>query len=208
MERNEQKRVMREKIMQSAIRQFEKEGYEAASMNDICKSGNISKGIIYHYFKDKDDLYLACVKACYDALLDYYAQHRIHKDCYLDIKSFMEIRVHFFKEHEIYRKLFFHSFLSTPDHLKKQVAELQKPLDELNISIYKAYLQRVELREHMDMEKAVMYLELIQNAYHDYFRKESEECEDYDELIASYERQIPDFIDMMLYGIARKENTL
>lgn len=206
MERNEQKRMMREKIMQSAIRQFEKEGYEAASMNDICKSGNISKGIIYHYFKDKDELYLACVKACYDALLDYYAAHRITKDCYFDIQSFMEIRVHFFKEHEMYRKLFFHSFLRSPDHLKDRVAQLQAPLNELNISIYKAYLQRVELREQVDMDKAVMYLELIQNAYHDYFRKESETCEDYDALIASYEKQIPDYIDMMLYGIARKEN--
>ena len=41
--------------MSSAIKEFGRYSFAEASLNNICKEGNISKGIIYHYFKDKDE---------------------------------------------------------------------------------------------------------------------------------------------------------
>ncbi|MFR6100649.1 MAG: TetR/AcrR family transcriptional regulator, partial [Longibaculum sp.] len=61
MKREEMTKVMRMKIIESALQEFNDKSYEKASMNHICQIGNISKGIIYHYFKDKDELYLECV---------------------------------------------------------------------------------------------------------------------------------------------------
>ena len=75
MERKEQTKRMKEKIIESAIYEFNEHGYEEASLTHVCKIGNISKGIIYHYFKDKDELYLSCVKVCYDTLLQYYTDY-------------------------------------------------------------------------------------------------------------------------------------
>lgn len=43
----------------------------ASSINTICAARDVSKGIIYHYFKSKDDLFLACVEECFQLLTDY-----------------------------------------------------------------------------------------------------------------------------------------
>ena len=46
--------------MDNALAEFARQGYGASSVNAVCSEQGISKGIIYHYFKTKDALYLAC----------------------------------------------------------------------------------------------------------------------------------------------------
>lgn len=57
MKREEKNLQSRQKIMDAAWKEFGEKSYAEASLNTICKEGDISKGIIYHYFKDKDELY-------------------------------------------------------------------------------------------------------------------------------------------------------
>lgn len=67
--RQEQRRfVSQELILAEAIAEFGQYGYGEASLNRICDRGGISKGRLFHYFKDKDALFLACVQFCYDHL--------------------------------------------------------------------------------------------------------------------------------------------
>ena len=70
MNRDEKNLQTRQKIIDNALSEFSEKSYGEASLNSICATGNLSKGIIYHYFKDKDQLYLICVKECFDALTD------------------------------------------------------------------------------------------------------------------------------------------
>ncbi|MCX6057975.1 MAG: TetR/AcrR family transcriptional regulator [Chloroflexi bacterium] len=49
----------RAKILESAIRLFSMHGYNAASVDDICKGAKISKGAFYHHFENKQALFLA-----------------------------------------------------------------------------------------------------------------------------------------------------
>ena len=58
MKREDMNKAMHTKIIESAIQEFNEKSYEKASMNHICQIGQISKGIIYHYFKDNDELYV------------------------------------------------------------------------------------------------------------------------------------------------------
>ena len=60
MRRELQTEQMRRRILDSALEVFGAEGYDGASMNAICTRAGISKGIIYHYFAGKEDLYLSC----------------------------------------------------------------------------------------------------------------------------------------------------
>ena len=59
MKREEKHQQMRRRIMDSALAEFSGQGYGASSVNTICSAQGISKGIIYHYFKTKDELFLA-----------------------------------------------------------------------------------------------------------------------------------------------------
>ncbi|WP_079507404.1 TetR/AcrR family transcriptional regulator [Mesobacillus jeotgali] len=47
-----------DRILNAALKEFAQKGYENASTNEIVKSAGISKGLLFHYFKNKKELYL------------------------------------------------------------------------------------------------------------------------------------------------------
>ena len=44
------------------MEEFASSGYGAASIEIICNRHGISKGMMYHYFHGKDELFLECVR--------------------------------------------------------------------------------------------------------------------------------------------------
>ena len=51
----------RRQIVDGARSVFMARGFDAASMGDIAKAAGVSKGTLYVYFKDKDELFGAIV---------------------------------------------------------------------------------------------------------------------------------------------------
>jgi AcrR family transcriptional regulator len=54
--------VKREQILDGAMRVFMQMGFDAASMNDITREAGVSKGTLYVYFKNKEDLFAAMIE--------------------------------------------------------------------------------------------------------------------------------------------------
>ncbi|WP_275785233.1 TetR/AcrR family transcriptional regulator [Pararhizobium gei] len=52
----------REQIIEGAKRVFMNVGFDAASMNDITREAGVSKGTIYVYFQNKEDLFSAMIE--------------------------------------------------------------------------------------------------------------------------------------------------
>jgi len=46
-------------ILEAAVKQFSVNGYNKASVDDICEQAGISKGAFYHHFAAKQDVFLA-----------------------------------------------------------------------------------------------------------------------------------------------------
>ena len=51
----------RDQILDGATKVFLESGFDAASMNDICRVAGVSKGTIYVYFANKEDLFEALI---------------------------------------------------------------------------------------------------------------------------------------------------
>lgn len=47
-----------DRIINAAIKEFAQKGYDKASTNEIVKEAGISKGLLFHYFQNKKQLYL------------------------------------------------------------------------------------------------------------------------------------------------------
>ena len=47
----------RDRIINSALDEFGRNSYDKASTNNIVKNAGISKGLLFHYFKSKKELY-------------------------------------------------------------------------------------------------------------------------------------------------------
>lgn len=55
--------VKRHQILEGAKRVFMKMGFDAASMNDVTREAGVSKGTLYVYFANKEDLFAAIVNS-------------------------------------------------------------------------------------------------------------------------------------------------
>ena len=58
----------RSQIQSAALQMFFEKGYKNTSMNDISAKAGISKGLIYHYFKNKEDLFFSLQEMLQDCL--------------------------------------------------------------------------------------------------------------------------------------------
>lgn len=205
MKREKQNDLMTKRILTSAIEEFNLHDYESASLNRICKRGEISKGIIYHYFKDKDDLYLKCVQKCFETLIDYYNQKNF--DCSNlseAVIEYMQVRARFFEEHDEFRGLFFNALLRTPPHLQEQVNDLKNELDMINLSFLKKQLSKITLKDSVSLDGAVKFLNIQINAFNEYFRKEAEGNENFHSIIKKHEDMIIEWLNIILYGIVKE----
>ncbi|BFH69811.1 MAG: TetR/AcrR family transcriptional regulator [Paenibacillus dendritiformis] len=67
---NERIRQMaKEKIRIAAMELFMKRGYHATSIEDVAKHANISKGLLYNYYKGKEELLSTMIQARIDELI-------------------------------------------------------------------------------------------------------------------------------------------
>jgi AcrR family transcriptional regulator len=70
----------RQDIMASALEQFARHGYEAASVNEICLAAGVSKGAFYHHFSSKQELFLELLTTWLDLMDGQFALLRAQSD--------------------------------------------------------------------------------------------------------------------------------
>ena len=154
MKREERARQTKRRIMDRALAEFSAHGYRAASVNNIFDpEQGISKGIIYHYFASKDELFLVCVEECFQSLKAY-LQNKFHLDggtidaeeC---LSNYFGVRMQFFREYPLYQRIFIESVFMPPEHLRAEIMERRQPVEQLNTDILEALFSRMPLRCHV-----------------------------------------------------------
>ena len=70
MKKSEKTEITISKILEAAMDEFGKNGYAGGTVNNICNTG-INKGLLYHNFAGKDDLYLTCLEHSCKKLINY-----------------------------------------------------------------------------------------------------------------------------------------
>lgn len=203
MKKEDKTRITREKIIQAAVAEFGTKSYEAASLNTICTEYGISKGLIYHNFKNKDELYLICVQKCYEEITAYISTGTDENENIREnIKAVLERRRCFFEKYPHYEYLFFCSVFMPPSHLKEEVRCLRHSYNEWIREYYRMVLGQIALRDGVTIEKAVNYFMMLQEMYNGYFRELCADKADIQSLIEFHEVTLSELLDVMFYGIA------
>lgn len=88
-------------IMTAGAALFAKQGYKKTTIDEIVASASISKGLFYHYFRNKKELYVHI----YDSYVDILSSHIQEKvdiserDCFKRLKQIAHIRIDFITEY-------------------------------------------------------------------------------------------------------------
>lgn len=201
MKKEKKTEITKEKIIAAAIEEFGTKGYINSSLNNICNNFKISKGLIYHNFKNKDDLYLVCARRCFLEVTEYLKAQNIESD----LHRYMELRLKFFSEYPLYARIFFEAILQTPSKLINEIKEIKSDFDELNKSIYRSALQNLTLRNDVTEKDALEYYEIMQEMFNGYFSSSAYSNSDFTILISDHEEKLRKILNFMLYGIAKEE---
>lgn len=201
MKRSEKTALTLSKIMEAAIIEFGANGYVGGSVNNICKSG-INKGLIYHNFKGKDELYLKCLEKSCEMLIN-----QIEKNnCSSNLLRYMSVRMSFFKEYPNEAHIFFESILQPQEHLWNEIKEILQPFEKINETVYHSIVSTVKLRDGITEKEAIEYFKQMQRMFNGYFSNFAYRHMSLDELFNEHETSLPKLLDFMLYGIAEGDN--
>lgn len=203
MRKEEKTRLTREKIIQAALREFGEKGYYGASINAISAAG-INKGLIYHNFRDRDALYLACVKRSLD---DMVGQVTGWMDVDPDLDYFTA-RMRFFRSEEMEARIFLETAIHPPAELAEDIRACRKELEVINRREFEKLLGRYRLRPGIRREDAFLWFQYMQDSYNAaFFRREGQNGsgQNFQELLERHEKGAEKFLDLMLFGIADRE---
>ena len=199
MRKEEKTRLRREIIIAAALREFASQGYKGFVINELCKVDGISKGVLYHNFSGKSDLYLACVQESFEKALAIF----LGEDGQVPtLVAYMERRHQFYQEFPEHSHIFFEAMIATPKELEVEIAPQKAVFLDLNEQVCQKLLSESKLKEHIDEKKAMAYLRLIQDMFRSYYLTVSSDSSLTD-LVSGYENQLSQVLDMMVYGIIK-----
>lgn len=190
----------KERIIQAAVEEFGAKGYDAATVGAICVEHEIAKGLLYHNFSGKDELYLICVSRCFDEVMQYLQKQAVKSD----LQHYMECRFRFFADYPLYARIFFEAILQPPAHLKKEIKERKQVFDRFNQRIYRNALAELKLRKGITEQDALEYYAIMQEMFNGYFSSPAYAGKDLQTIGSEHENRLVKVLDLMLYGIAER----
>ncbi|MDY4048144.1 TetR/AcrR family transcriptional regulator [Negativibacillus massiliensis] len=205
MKQQERQKKSKEKILQAAITEFSASGYDKVTMENICTRHGISKGMMYHYYSGKDDLFLLCVQNMYQMMQQYLEENMAElekKDALHALKEFWMLRESFFGEHPPFKNIFENALLRTPPHLFEKIEEIRGPIEALNRQFLHRTIGKIELRENLKKENVSIYLEVMESVFWklvEQYRREQRISD-----VHSLMEAAGELWDMVLLGVVRQ----
>lgn len=205
MKQQERQKKSKEKILQAAITEFSASGYDKVTMENICTRHGISKGMMYHYYSGKDNLFLLCVQNMYQMMQQYLEENMAElekKDALHALKEFWMLRESFFGEHPPFKNIFENALLRTPPHLFEKIEEIRGPIEALNRQFLHRTIGKIELRENLKKENVSIYLEAMESVFWklvEQYRREQRISD-----VHSLMEAAGELWDMVLLGVVRQ----
>ena len=190
-------------IFLAAMEEFGSHDYDAVTMDSICMNHSISKGMMYHYYSNKDDLFLLCVRDLFEALTKQLESEMPALDIqnpFEAVKQFFMIRERFFQQYPQRKNIFENAMLRTPEHLAGQLRDLRRPIREMNRDFLKKVTESIKLRPGLDEKKVLRSLESMEYSFRSllYQYQEEQKPQDIHTMLEAAE----ELVDMGLFGVA------
>lgn len=120
LELNKEKRT---KIIEISITEFSRYGYESSSTNRIVQNANISKGSLFKYFKNKEELYFYILDFVIQELMESLSQEitALPKELFARIIRYSELEFAWYMKHPDKCKLITAAFTKNDTAICKKV---------------------------------------------------------------------------------------
>ena len=207
MKQEEKSARSRQRILEAAMEEFSQKVYEGASLNSVWAKKGISKGIIYHHFKDKDELYLLCVESCFQAVTSHLqAVSKTLTGAAKDqLQDYFDARIGFFADNPRYLGIFVDASFHPPEKLRSEISRLREPFDTLNISVLTELLKSQPLRQGLSVDLVVTDFRMYMDYFNVHFKTLCGKSGSSLDILRKHEELCHRQLDILLYVVLDKE---
>lgn len=145
------------RIMTAAAALFAKQGYKKTTVDEIVAGAGISKGLFYHYFKNKKELYLYLYNTYIDILSNTIRQkvNLSETDFFFRLKQLACIRLDFFVEYPNLWEFLYSAYYENHTDVEPLIREKNDTLLKNAYSGSAAGLDWRKLKKEMTPDKAI-----------------------------------------------------
>ncbi|MDP4127414.1 MAG: TetR/AcrR family transcriptional regulator [Bacillota bacterium] len=191
-------------ILEACIHEFAEKGYENSSTNTIVKEAGISKGILFHYFKNKKGLFLYVVDYCIRTIVEEYNKYPLVEtgDIFQRLSELSVIKLKLTHANLEMSKMLMGAIGNSPEDIR---SEVESRYSELSSEYMPAIFQKVDyskFRSGVNPLKAIeilmLFLEALGDKYiKNYQGKEQDLLQNYDKLTEEYN----EYMEILKHGM-------
>ena len=201
--------------MLAAIEEFAHNGYKAASTNAIVQKAEVSKGLLFHYYTNKEELYLECSQYVIEKMMAYFFERLSFSDddVFNRFKHALELKMRFFCEHEALASL---SYSLWNSELRTVIEERIReylggnPDNKNYIAKYMSVLLEnadlTKLYEDVDIHRVLDYIGILFDAC--WLRFANKYCQDPNKIVESmgeFLSEADDILTIVRRGVYKPE---
>lgn len=146
-----------ERILNAALKEFSLKGYEKASTNEIVKEAGISKGLLFHYFKNKKELYLFLYNHFVEVLMaDFFNELDFsQRDLFDRLKNLMVLKSKLINKYPDIFNFMMAAQMVESDEIKAEMDESKSELMQASYGRLFENLDTAKFREGVDLARAI-----------------------------------------------------
>lgn len=155
-----------DRIINACLKEFTLNGYEKASTNKIVKEANISKGLLFHYFSNKKQLYLFLFNYATNRFIEEFIQmiDFNEKDIILRIKQIVNIKIMLLKKNPLLFSFLERSLFENAEVIQLSIKTKKQELEKLTYDIFKDIAES-KFKEDIDINYALKIIAWTVNGY-------------------------------------------
>ncbi|MGG1675848.1 TetR/AcrR family transcriptional regulator [Neobacillus sp. NRS-1170] len=144
-----------DRIINAAIKEFAQKGYDNASTNGIVKEAGISKGLLFHYFGNKKQMYFFLFDYCTNLITDEYYQKVNFKetDFFTRIRQAVIVKMEMLGTHPDIFKFIQEVFLDDSPEIKVEFDKKKQEMTHINMEKFYEGIDYSKFREDVDLKK-------------------------------------------------------
>ncbi len=193
----------KDKIIEASLAEFAEYGYDKASTDRISTKAGVSKGLIFHYFGSKDNLYMIIINKCIDDIFD-----EFNKIEFKDVEftsmliKITKMKYNFFINNPMHYQILVNGLYHAPKKLKAKLEHRFSELKQIGLNILVDMIKDLPIRKDIQSNDILTVFSSIINVfegkYLSYLIKGIDNFEEiYESLASEYVR----LVNIVLYGI-------
>jgi AcrR family transcriptional regulator len=146
-----------DRIINAAMKEFVRKGYEHASTNEMVKGAGISKGLLFHYFNNKKELFLSLYDYGVEKIMSsLYARINLEeKDFFIRFRQNQQLKWGLLMQYPELFEFLQAAYVETASDIKPCVEQRNKGLTQDAIGKMFEGIDRSKFKEGLDIDKVI-----------------------------------------------------